>query len=164
MKLKIWKSLVQFFLWLAGIMLFITAAAKITSSFGQAPILMLPDPILMFSFRTVLIVIGCIELFVAIVCVSSRRIVLQAGLVAALSSTFTIYRFGLAWIGYKRPCQCMGNLTEILHISPETADTAMKIVLGYLLVGSYASLFWLWRQKLQNPSKLLQPESPISAA
>ena len=41
----------------------------------------------------------------------------------------------------------MGNLTDALHIPPQTADTAMKIILAYLLIGSYASLFWLWRQR-----------------
>jgi hypothetical protein len=38
-------------------------------------------------------------------------------------------------------------LTDALHIKPETADTAMKIILAYLLIGSYGSLFWLWRQR-----------------
>jgi hypothetical protein len=27
----------------------------------------------------------------------------------------------------------MGNLTDVLHIAPQTADTAMKITLAYLL-------------------------------
>jgi hypothetical protein len=44
-------------------------------------------------------------------------------------------------------CPCLGNLTDALHITPQTADTAMKIILTYLLIGSYASLFWLWRQR-----------------
>jgi cbb3-type cytochrome oxidase subunit 3 len=41
---------------------------------------------------------------------------------------------------------------DALHIPPQTADTAMKIILAYLLLGSYAMLFWLWRQrkKLQS--------------
>jgi hypothetical protein len=27
----------------------------------------------------------------------------------------------------------------------------MKIILAYLLIGSYATLFWLWRQKRLTP-------------
>jgi hypothetical protein len=46
----------------------------------------------------------------------------------------------------------MGNLTDALHIPPQTADTAMKIILAYLLLGSYGTLFWLWRQKRLGPS------------
>jgi hypothetical protein len=41
----------------------------------------------------------------------------------------------------------MGNLTDALHISPQVADTAIKIILVYLLLGSYAALFWLWLQR-----------------
>jgi hypothetical protein len=43
--------------------------------------------------------------------------------------------------------RCLGNLTYALNISPQKADTAMKIILAYLLIGSYASLSWLWRQR-----------------
>jgi cbb3-type cytochrome oxidase subunit 3 len=39
-----------------------------------------------------------------------------------------------------------------LHIPPQTADTAMKIILAYLLIGSYATLFWLWRQQKREIS------------
>jgi cbb3-type cytochrome oxidase subunit 3 len=44
----------------------------------------------------------------------------------------------------------LGNLTDALHIPPQAADTAMKIILAYLLIGSYATLFWLWRQRGKN--------------
>jgi hypothetical protein len=70
---------------------------------------------------------------------------------AWLSTSFLIYRFGLVWAGYHKPCPCLGNLTDALHIPPQTADTAMKIILAYLLIGSYATLFWLWRQKWKTP-------------
>jgi hypothetical protein len=50
------------------------------------------------------------------------------------------------WVGWHKPCSCLGNLTDALHIPPQTADTAMKIILAYLLIGSYGNLFWLWRQ------------------
>ena len=32
---------------------------------------------------------------------------------------------------------------DALHIPPQVADMAMKIILAYLLIGSYATLFWL---------------------
>jgi cbb3-type cytochrome oxidase subunit 3 len=39
-------------------------------------------------------------------------------------------------------------MTSELHISSAFADTIMKIILAYLLIGSYAALFWLfWRQR-----------------
>jgi hypothetical protein len=53
-------------------------------------------------------------------------------------------------VGYHKPCSCLGNLTDALHIPPPMADTAMKIILAYLLIGSYATLFWLWRQRKKS--------------
>jgi hypothetical protein len=38
----------------------------------------------------------------------------------------------------------------------------MKIILGYLLVSSYATLFWLWRQKQQTPPATPSGEMPVS--
>jgi hypothetical protein len=62
-------------------------------------------------------------------------------------------------MGYHKPCNCLGNLTDALHIPLQTADTAMKIVLGYLLIGSYAILFWLWRQR-----RIAPPSTPSMKA
>ena len=45
-----------------------------------------------------------------------------------------------------KPCSCLGHITDALHIPPQTADTAMKIILAYLLIGCDATLFWLWTQ------------------
>jgi len=83
---------------------------------------------------------------VAAVCFFGKRIALQASLVAWLATTFLIYRIGLTWIGYHKPCPCLGNLTDAIDVSPQVADYVMKAVLAYLLIGSYFILFWLWRQ------------------
>ena len=40
-----------------------------------------------------------------------------------------------------------GQFSDELHISLQATDTVMKIILAYLFIGSYAILFWLWRQK-----------------
>ena len=87
-----------------------------------------------------------IELAVALVCLLGRRARLQAGLVAWLATNFVVYRLGLLWIGYHGPCRCLCSLTGALHISPETADSIMKVVLVYLLIGSYATLLWQWKR------------------
>jgi hypothetical protein len=135
----------------AGALLLTTAIAKLISALGSAHILQNYDPILAISFRNDFWIVGSVELFVALVCLSGNRfgdrITLQVGLVAWLSTNFILYRLGLWLVGWYRPCSCFGNLTDNLHIPPQTADTAMKIILAYLLIGSYASLFWLWRQR-----------------
>jgi hypothetical protein len=142
--------LVLFFICSAGALLMITGTAKLISASGDAQLLQNPDPILSVSFRHVFWVVGVLELILAMVCFFGKRVGLQAGLVALLATNFVVYRLGLILVGYHKPCSCLGNLTDALHISPQTADTAMKIVLGYLLLGSYATLFWLWKEKMKQ--------------
>ena len=84
---------------------------------------------------------------VAFICFYSRNYVLRVGLVAWLATNILLYRVGLSLVHYEKPCSCLGTLTEALHIPPQTADNIMKIILAYLLIGSYACLFWLWRQR-----------------
>jgi hypothetical protein len=138
--------LVYFFVCTAGVLLMITGAAKLISASGQAHLLEYQDPLLYLSFRHMLLVAGIIELVIAVVCFLSRQSGLQSAIIAWFATSLLIYRAGLFWIGWRRPCVCLGNLTDILNISSQTADTAMKVILAYLLVGSYASLFWFWRQ------------------
>ncbi|HEY5298233.1 MAG TPA: hypothetical protein VIK59_09925 [Verrucomicrobiae bacterium] len=134
-----------------GMILFVAGVAKIWSSFGNSKLLATPDPIVGISFSRLMLVAGLVELCVALICwrcnCRAKNIGLAAFLVAWLSTSFLGYRLGMWWMHWKRPCNCLGNLTDALHISPQTADTAMKIILAYLLIGSYATLFWLWWQR-----------------
>jgi hypothetical protein len=147
----------------AGILLLCTGTAKLISAGGNARILLLPDPVLNILFQQVFWFVGVIEIIIAVICLFGKRIGLQAGLVAWLATIFVFYRIGLIWVGYHKPCSCLGNLTDALHIPPQTADTAMKFILAYLLIGSYATLFWLWRQKRKAPPSTSPPEQPVSA-
>ena len=67
--------------------------------------------------------------------------------IAFLATNLAVYRSALWFIGWHRPCNCLGNLADALHVPPQVADNVMKGVLAYLLIGSYGTLFWLWRQK-----------------
>jgi hypothetical protein len=131
----------------AGAILFLTGIAKIWSSFGHVRILLVPDPLISIEFGHLFLLVGAAEIVIALVCFCSNRFNLQVGLIAWLATCFLFYRLGLSWIGWHKPCNCLGSLTDTLHISPEIADMAMKIILAYLLIGSYATLFWFWRQK-----------------
>jgi hypothetical protein len=144
------KDLIGFFRFsmaFAGILLFLTAAAKLISSFGDAKILQYPDPLLGILNQHVFWIVGTLELAIALVCLSGRALALKAGLLAWLTTAFIAYRLGLWWIGYTKPCSCLGNLTDLLHIPRETAHTLMTVILAYLFTASYGPLFWLWRQK-----------------
>lgn len=154
------RKLISLFVYSAGTLLLVTAIAKFISASGSASILQNPDPIMAVPFRQVFWAVGVLELAVALVCFFGKRMRLQTGLIAWLASNFIVYRLGLHWIGYSKPCHCLGNLTDALHIPPQTADAAMKIILAYLLIGSYAASFWLWRQKQKVPT--LSPSGEVN--
>jgi hypothetical protein len=127
-------------------LLLFTAVAKFVSASGRAHILKAYDPSLGIQYNHLFLLVGICEMFVSLACFFSRHAITKSLLIAWLATMFLIYRFSLSWVSWGKPCSCLGTLTESLHISPQTADTFMKVILAYLLVGSYASLFWLWRQ------------------
>jgi hypothetical protein len=81
-----------------------------------------------------------------------------------------MYRLGLWWMDWKKPCSCLGNLTDALHISPQTADNITKVLLAYLLIGSYGLLLWQWKQRCTKTLiyligfLLLSAESQVEAS
>jgi len=139
-------KLIRSFLYSSGAILIVTAIAKLISSFGATRILQSPDPILLLSYQKVFWIVGSIELIVAITCFFSRKVGLPVMLLACLSTSFLLYRVGLKCMGYQKPCGCLGNLTDSIHIAPATADFIMKIALAYMMIGSYVILFWLRNQ------------------
>jgi hypothetical protein len=138
-----------------GFLLILTGSAKLLSSFGNARILDVKDSIFALQFRYIFQMVGLVELVIALFCIFSKKINLQSGLVACFATCVLIYRCGLLWVGYNKPCACLGNLTDAVHIPPKIADTAMKIILVYLFIGSYAILFCLWQQRKRTPTSAL---------
>ena len=146
------RSFPQYFILTVGAILGLTGIAKVWSGLGTAKVLSVADPITGITFGHLMLLVGMVEIVVALLCFFGKSLKLGVVLVAWLATSFLLYRFGLWWIGWNKPCSCLGNLTGALHIPPQTADTAMKMILAYLLIGSYASLFWLWRQRRKEIS------------
>lgn len=130
-----------------GPILGLTGFAKLISVFGHAKLLAMDDPIVGVPFRYLMLLVGCIELALAFVCLYTKKDNLALALIAWLATLIAGYRFGLWWLGWKRPCSCMGNLTDALGLSPEFVDSAMKVILLYLLIGSYALFFMLKKSR-----------------
>lgn len=148
------NKLNRFFVASAGAILAITATAKMISAFGSVRILSNPDPIFGISVRELLFMVASLELVVAVVCFRSNRVGLQAQLILWLSAMFVVYRVGLILLGQHSGCACLGTVTEVINVSQESADTVMKGILAYLLIGSSAILFWL--RKSSTPKKELE--------
>ena len=132
-----------FFSW--GLILGVTGLAKVCSAFGSSRILLQPDPIVGIKFRELMFCVGLLELGVAIACFMSKKTYLSALLTAWLSTSFLAYRAGLWWLDWHVSCPCLGTLTDALHVSPVLADSVIKVLLSYLLIGSWGWLIWQWR-------------------
>lgn len=146
----------RWFLVSAGVILCATGAAKIWSGFGTVKLLEVADPIFGISFRSLMFGVGGAELAIAGVCLWSRASGFSALLVAWLGSNFLAYRMGLWGIGWKKPCGCLGNLSDALGLSPQNAEAVVKSLLVYLLVGSYGILLVsIWRRA--RKSGMFQP-------
>lgn len=126
-----------------GLVLLITAIAKVVAGFGHDRILLRPDPILVVSFRTALFIAALAEVIIAGICLLSDYVKLQLILIAWLATCFSIYRFGIwsASVGY---CPCLGSIPDALHISTHTANVIALCISLFLLVGSYGGLIAKW--------------------
>ena len=130
-----------------GPILIFTGIAKVVSALGSAHILLNADPVFGLRFSHLMIAAGLLELMVGVVCLLRKSGALAAILVAFLATNILAYRFALWLMGWHIPCPCLGSFSDAIHVPEQVADNFMKGVLGYLLIGSYATLFWLWRQR-----------------
>ena len=142
----------QWFTLGAGVIMAVTGIGKVLSGLGNSKFLAVVDPIIGIKFGTLMLVVGVAEIAIALVCFFSKRQTLALGLVAWMSTNFVVYRLGLWWMDWKKPCSCLGNLTDALHISPQTADNIMKVLLAYLLIGSYGLLIWQCKKQRTQTS------------
>jgi len=138
--------LARIFLFTAGIALLATGGAKIISVSGSARIMDVSDPIFGLSYKAVFWIVGGIESAIGCLCLVFESKALNATLVAWVSTNIIVYRMALLLIDYRKPCPCLGSLTETIHISPITADVILKLLSCYLVIGSYSTLFWLWKR------------------
>ncbi|MGH7939634.1 MAG: hypothetical protein ACREFR_00995 [Limisphaerales bacterium] len=126
----------------AGVLLIITAVAKLISAFGRQAILDTSDPIFGIHFRWLMFVIAILELVVAAASFVSQKLKLSVCIIAWLATNFLLYRFGLWLTNWRRPCPCMGSLYDVLHIPSEITNFASETILAFLLIGGYGFL-WL---------------------
>ncbi len=129
----------MFFIKSAGILLMLTALAKLYTAIEGTRIINLHDPILGFRFRYEFLVVGFVELAIACLCIITPPAKLQLGLIAWLATSFAVYRLGLWSIGIDA-CFCLGNFPDALHLSKTAANILTVGMLTYLLAGSYCGL------------------------
>ena len=155
-------ALATWFIVSAAVTLSVTGVAKVWTAFAPTKVLAVADPIMGLSFGHLMLAVGVAEIVIASICLFAKSQTLKFGLIAWLATNFVVYRLGLWWIGWKKPCGCLGNLTDALHLKPEVADNIMKAILAYLLLGSYGLLLWQWRLRRLSPSHRGMPTKDAS--
>lgn len=153
----------RWFLKVAGGVLLLTGVAKAFTAIGAARVLDLPDPLLGIPFRQLLVLVGLAEILIAFFCLFTDKQRFSLLAVAWIATNFLVYRLGLWLIGWHHPCACMGKLAGALHLSDQAADSIMKGVLAFLLVGSYLLLFAQRRQARQVPIAVKVEELPAQS-
>lgn len=130
----------NWFLISVGVLLVLTASAKLLSLGSTAKILSFPDPVFHVQFRYLMAGAGAVELLVAGILFFGRstRFKLQSTL--WLASVFILYR--LASLGHPplSRCPCLGTLNITAFLSPEMTDWILKGMLAYFAAGSVLGL------------------------
>jgi hypothetical protein len=130
---------VRGFLLSVGLILAVTALGKLAGVFTDVPALSEPEPLLTFVTNRQIILLAAILELAILACLFSKRLHLTIKLlsVAWISTVFLAYRLSLWSIGYHGTCGCLGHITEALGISADRVDLSMKLLLFYLVIGSY---------------------------
>lgn len=125
------KSIANIFLATCGIILFLTASAKIISAIGHASILNELDPLLKIQYRYLLYSVSGVELTVVFFLCFGRSHLLKMISIAWLSLCFILYRFASALMGIKT-CPCLGNITDNLPLRHTTINMILMSSLVYM--------------------------------
>jgi len=141
------ERVVKIYVGFVIVVLFLTAIAKFWSMTGSSGVFDEQDPITRLPFQLLMLMAATLEIGVAAVCIIAKPVY---GLlsIAWLSSLMVTYRVCLAWVGWRKPCSCLGNITDALHVDPFVADIIMRCVLGVMLLGSASLLVVLMRQRI----------------
>jgi hypothetical protein len=146
------SRVVDVFLFWASCVLLAAGVAKLISSFGNAHLLLVRDPVLKVHYRHLFEVAGVVEVLVGAFCLRRGRTIVRVSLVAWVATNFLAYRLGLAWVGWPQYCPCLGTLTDYIKVPPALADITLRITFGAMLVGTYAILAtMLFRMKPSEP-------------
>lgn len=141
------------FFQIAALILLLTAGAKIYSSTGSMPILSRLDPILPLTVKQVLLSVASVEIIVAACLLASQNNRLRSASLLWLSGNYMAYRTALHFSNIKKPCHCLGNITDALHVAPDVANTAEWLIMGYFICGSLPYLLIAMEQSSVVPKQ-----------
>jgi predicted RNA-binding Zn-ribbon protein involved in translation (DUF1610 family) len=137
---------IQFFIYSAGGILLVAALIRFVIAVGHAPALALPEPMLGFPLRYAVLLVGGLELVVALVCLFGKQVNFRISWLAWLATDYLIFQIGLLTMHCHPQATCVGGLTDPLHLSRGMTGLVMPLAPIYLLLGSYWAMYRLWRK------------------
>lgn len=127
--------------WTVVAILMLFGTAKLVSIFGKDEILLRPDPLLGIQNRIILLVLGIVEISLAI---GIGRKGLGKGastLLAMLGLQFLLYHFFKSSLHLSEGCPCLGHIGSMLGMSKSSAQLISIITALFLfLVGIYGAV------------------------
>jgi len=150
----------------AGGILLAATLIRFVIAAGNAQIMVLPDPMLGIPLRYAVLLVGGLELVVALICLFGKRVGLQLGWLAWLGTNYVVFWIGLIWQHFSPQGTCIGSLTDPLHLSRGLTGYILQFLAFGLALGSYAALLQLWlakRVKVESPSVQTAVANPGTA-
>jgi hypothetical protein len=135
---------IRYFILLAGAILLAAALGRFLVAFGNAQVLSLPEPVLGIPLRYAVLLVGVVELAVALLCLFGKRVGLQVGCVAWLAVNYLVYRIGAHSMNAHHLATAVGSLTDPLQLTRGVTGAMVAFAPAFLLAGGSASTVWLW--------------------
>lgn len=135
---------IRYFILSAGAILLAAALERFVIATGSAPALALPEPMLGIPLRYAVLMVGGLELTVALICLFGKHAGLQIGWLAWMATNYTVYRICLLTMSVHQQATCIGSLTDPLYLTRGVMGFIVGLLPIYLLLGSYSAMIWLW--------------------
>ena len=146
----------------AGVLLLLTAAAKLYSVTGHARLLCLNDSFTHIPHRELMVAAAVAEVAVASLLLFGRRPLMPALALLWLSGNFILYRIGSAAMGVEY-CPCLGTLGQKLPISQPVLDRVLTVLVLYWFFGSVYLLWRAWDTRGEGQGPVLGSEEGYAA-
>jgi hypothetical protein len=142
-----------YFIFSAALILLVTSIAKLFTAFnppGVVGILDIKDPVLGIKNRDLMFCAGLLELVVTLVLFFGKKNLPKLILITWLGTNFALYRLMFLLAAPGKPCPCLGNFADVVHIDRSDLHAILTFFTGYFLLGGISMLFLEWRKGMRS--------------